>query len=137
MNKTAATAVATCIGGAFVLFSTHGAKFFEALGALPILLDQWTGASMLGVWSLLAGVGIPCLAWLALDRWLPHFPNKHTRMVLIEVLVGLGGFGIVFLLLPTLPGLLLGIGCGLLAPLPARGINAVGAFIRRRSGPQS
>lgn len=132
MNKTITGVIGTSLAGLFVLFALHGTAFLEALAGVPLLIEKWSAPSALGVWSVMAGLLIPIGVDLALDRWLCPFENRHSRVVFIEVLTAGVAVLVVFLLLPTLPGVMLGIGCGMFAPLFARMLKAFGTWVENQ-----
>lgn len=131
MNKTISGILGTSLAGLFVLFALHGTAFLEAIAGVPMVIERWSAPSALGAWSVLAGLVIPIGVDLALDRWLCRFVNAHTRIVLIELITAIVAVLVVFLLLPTLPGMLLGLGCGMFAPLFARAVKALIEFVMR------
>lgn len=118
--------------GLLVLLSTHGKALLDALAGIPVLLERWSAPSALGMWSILAGLILPIGLDFTLDRWLPAWRNAHARMAAIEAVTAVSAVAVVFALLPTLPGLMLGIGCGMFAPPIARLIRAGSAFVRRQ-----
>lgn len=117
---------------AIILLSERGPSVLETLRALPLLLDTWTKQSPIGAWTLLASLLIPALLTIKLDGWLPHMSNEHTRATLID-LTGVGfAVWIAYMLMPGLPGLLIGAGCAALVSTLALWLRAVFALMERQ-----
>lgn len=129
MKKTITGLLGTSLAGLVILFATHGKALLDSLADLPRVIEAWSAPSVIGLWCVLAGLLIPAGAWLAVDRWLPPFRNERWRFTVMDLFAFLGACWVVFLLLPKTSGLLIGIGCGLFAPLLGRGLKAGAAYV--------
>jgi len=125
MNRATLAYIASAVTGAITLLGANGPALVEAGKGIPAMLAAWTTGTPVGGWALLAGLVLPVLLMFQLDRWVPVVPGKERRRAaLLESGTGLLAVWIVFMLVPSRAGLLLGVLCGLLAPQIARGLLA-------------
>lgn len=130
MKRETVAYIASAVTGAITLLGANGPALVEAGKGIPAMLAAWTTGTPVGGWALIAGLVLPVLLMLQLHRWIPVQPGKERqRQALLESGTGLLSVWIVFMLVPSRAGLLLGVLCGLLAPQIARGLIALIRFI--------
>lgn len=117
--------------GAFIILSERGPGIVQTLRSLPELLGTWTQQSPIGLWTLLAALVLPSMLSLKLGGWLGAWTNRHAK----ETLVDLAGFGaaiaIAYVLMPGLPGLLIGFFCASLVSTLTLWLRAVNLWLTR------
>lgn len=118
--------------GAIALIATHGKAFLEAVAAVPEVLAAWTKGTPVGAWAVLAGLLLPVLVMLTVERWVPETPGQERKR---RALMELGGIGVAvfvsFMLMPRVSGLLIGLLCGLVAPWITRGVVSTARWIKK------
>lgn len=117
---------------AFIILSERGEGVMNTLQRVPALLSAWTEASPIGAWTLLAALVVPALFMLKLDAWLGIWDNKHTKATLIDLAGFCGAIWIAYLLVPSLPGFLIGFFCASLTSTLAKWLRAIGLLIERK-----
>lgn len=137
MNKAIVGMFGVNLAGLFILLALHGAALLQAIGAIPGVIAQWSAPSAIGGWAVVAGIVLPLGVDLTLERWVPRCLNHHARRIAIELCVGGIAVLIVFgLLLPTVGGLLIALGCAMFTPLVSRGLRGlIRAHINNKDSP--
>ena len=114
-----------------IVLSERGPGIVETLKALPALLSAWTEGSPIGVWTLLAALVLPALLSVKLYSWLGVWDNRHTKTLLIDIAGFIAGVAVAYLLMPGLPGLLIGIFCASLVSTLTAWIRAACLALER------
>ncbi|MDR7193363.1 hypothetical protein [Luteimonas terrae] len=112
--------------------ATHGKGFVESLHAAWLFLRLVSADMPLGLASFLLALGLSTLVVASLRTHVPHsarFP-AHARTLGIEAFVLLVGIVTMYVQLPTLLGVLLGVVAGLGGPLMHRMVAAAAATLR-------
>lgn len=119
-------------GAAFILLSERGPGVVTTLKALPLLLQEWTSQSPIGLWTILAGLLLPALLSVKLYGWLAPWGNVHAKEAVIDLLGFASAVYIAYVLMPGLPGLLIGVGCASLVSTLTMWIRAAMLMLERR-----
>lgn len=129
------TAVGISIGAVVVLLAANGSALFTSLQAGWDFVLRVTQQMPLGGWSVLLALALGAAVMGFLRRNIPEPERKdmmHLRMALIEVVSLASAFAVVFLLLPTLLGGIVGALCGLSVSVAYRVLAAAGNLLLDR-----
>ncbi|MEA9759764.1 hypothetical protein VDF70_11945 [Xanthomonas campestris pv. raphani] len=139
MNAEIKSGLGISLAGLATFIALHGSAFAEGAQALWLFLVKITQDVPLGTGSFLLALVLATISQPMLRRWLPHSRanhTKHARTFLVEFVALVVGFGVMWALTGTMPGILLGLVAGFAAPFFYRAAAAAWAlFLRKASTP--
>lgn len=101
-------------------FATYGSKIVEALHAAWLFMLTLSDEAPLGLTSFAISVTISVLAQLFLRRHWPKSSTAASRSMWVDSIGVVLGGAVMYVLLPTTQGMLLGIMAGFVAPWVSR-----------------
>lgn len=127
------------LGAFLVLWAANGDEFIAAFAGLPALVQAWTHALPLGVWSAILATVVATGAWSFTIHWLP--PGKDGRRAEFgaSVLAVLTGVAVTMTQAwgqdrgVLLSALWMGMAAGFLAPVIGQGCRSL--FVATRPTP--
>lgn len=97
MNDRLKTMFGVGFAGFIALFALHGKAFVEALMGLPALVQAWSVALPMGVWSVLLALVVSMGVWAFCLHWLPDTKDgrranfgAETMAILVAIAVTVG-----------------------------------------------
>lgn len=130
MNK-GSTITWTTIAAAVTLLAANGGKLLELGKGAWLFLISLSQTAPLGLASFALALGLGVVSRPFLLRYLPAAPCHASRDFVIDMLAVLTGIAVMVVQLRTLNGFLLGLLAGFAAPLVAKGLGVLFAWIGR------
>lgn len=116
---------------AVIILSERGPGIVQTLRSLPELLATWTQQSPIGLWTLLAALVLPAMLSLKLGAWLGAWSNRHAKETMVDLAGFAGAIAIAYVLMPGLPGLLIGFFCASLVSTLTLWLRAINLWLAR------
>jgi hypothetical protein len=138
MNDRFLKATGLSVGAFVILIAANGRAFFDALAGFPALIQAWSAALPLGVWSALLALLLAMLAWGFALRYLHPRPDGRSPQLGADVLSILMAIAVTVSQVVGQPAAVLlqamwmGAAAGFLAPVLCRMVSSIKA---RAAGP--
>lgn len=117
-----------------VLWATNGKAFIASIHAAWLFLLALSSDAPLGLGAFVLALALAVVVMLFLRRHLPV--DTHARALLIDLAGLLAGWGVMWVLMPTTFGTLLGLLAGFASPVVGRAFTAAAALIRKSPAPK-
>lgn len=125
MNGAAKSGIVVALTALVTLIATQGAAFVESLGAFWLFVLKLTDDAPLGLSSFLLAFSLAVASQPFLRRWVPALKCPLSRDFIIESAALAIAVAVMWTQMRTLPGIMLGMFSGFVAPYAHKGLGAL------------
>lgn len=129
MNDKIKALTGLSVGGFIALLALHGKALVDALMGFPLLVQAWSAALPMGVWSALLALALGLGAWSFCLHWLPNDHRGRRPELAAETMALLVAVAVTVLQQwggtrgEVLTALWMGVAAGFLAPYLGKAIR--------------